>query len=206
MTLIAFEPNGHRYTVMLPTGQVVTPPSVTQILHSIYPRREHPEVLARSAQLGRDVHRGVELLLADKLEPSSVDDYVAPYLEALKVFLFSCDFRVTHCEPEDLAVFSLRYGYAGMLDLRGTMMGALGRRKPWQLDIKTGVESPLHALQTAGYEGAWSEMTGEPWALRGALYLRPTGKFMLRPHTSSSDHPRFMAALTCSRFKLEHDL
>lgn len=187
---LTFDPATHTYTL---DGRVV--PSVTQVLRALpddYAMVD-PAVLERAAELGRAVHRIIELDILGGLVLEEVDFHLLPYLDQWREFLASSGFRPLLSES---LVASRRYGYAGTLDLFGLLNG----RKAL-LDNKRTAAVPRKAgPQTAGYRIALSETRPDLLAPdepvdRFALHLTPN-RWQLVPFRAATDQRVFLSALT----------
>lgn len=185
----------HRYFI-----DGVERPSVTQIIDAVlsdmYLIPAH--VLEPARQLGTAVHVATALDDSGCLDESTVHPVVRPYLEAYRRFRRERRFTPLVIEQK---VYSARYCYAGTLDRIGFFDsgGALV-----QLDIKSGMALPEVGPQTAAYDQAFFETTGERAQERGALYLQDDGSYVLRPCHDPSDFSTFLAALQIYNYRLKH--
>ena len=175
-------------------GGVVLP-SVTQILRPLIDLSGIPrDVLEAKRDLGQRVHAACHYLSENDLDPSSVDPDVEPYLAGFERFL-----RETGAEiiANEQFVHSQQWGYAGQLDLIARIDGATHL-----LDIKSCVAVPMSAgPQTAAYLRA----LGDPSVThRGALRLKPDGRYVLEPLHNPNDWAAFFAALSLLRYKESH--
>ena len=137
---------------------------------------------------GTAVHLASALLHEDDLDEDSLDPAVNTHLAAYKSFL-------KHVQPTDIScelpVLNEELGYCGTAD---RLWKINGRRAI--TDLKCGVKSPWHQLQTAGYAGCYKI----PLA-RFALYLRENGTFEFVEHKSRGDWPAFKAVLLLAQWK-----
>lgn len=189
---LQFDAELHRY--MLDGRRL---PSVTEILH---PVTEHEycgvdrEVMDRAAALGKAVHRLVELDIAGTLDEDALDDSLRPYLSQWRQFLAQSGFLAIHSERR---VHSARYGYAGTLDLAGTLNGTHA-----VIDAKRTAAVPRSAgPQTAAYRHALAELYDGEWQVadRYALHLTPE-RWRLVPQKDPNDLRVFLAALTLHNY------
>lgn len=184
-------------------GNVV--PSVTQALGRLSAeeyRGVDAEVMERAAQLGKAVHRVIELDLRDDLDVESLSEGLLPYYESWRNFLATSGFTAVLSEQR---VYSARYGYAGTLDLFGILNG-----EAVLIDAKRTAQVPRTAgPQTAAYETALRESLPDvitrhndlttparDLIRRFALHLRADGTWRLVPFTDRSDLRVFLAQVT----------
>jgi len=157
-----------------------------------------PEVMARAAARGTAVHRMIELDATGRLDETSVDDQLLPYLEKWRQFVTQSRFVPILAEHR---VASRRYGYGGTLDLFGFLNDKLAL-----IDAKSVVRvMPTTGPQTAAYELALREW--DPHILpphskvaRYALQLPRDARWQLVPFTSPRDTRTFLAALEIHNF------
>lgn len=198
MTLLDTTPTTYRLGD--DAGAVREYPRVTSILSLVRSdlRDIPPEVLHRAAERGKAVHRACWILCADPsgLHWPSLHPDLRGYVEAFQAFQKATGCRVLQAEQ---LVVSERYGYAGRADL---FVEGLSRYLDC-VDIKSGVEHPSHALQTAAYRMAYIEMTGTRRSVaRWGLYLRDDGSYRLVSHlTGEADFKVFCALLTAWRWQ-----
>lgn len=161
-------------------------PSVTQVLGPYTDLSRIPRaILDHKRALGQAVHRAIELYLADDLDESSLDPQVADYFAGFLAFEAHSGFRMQMSEQR---VYSLKYGYAGTLDLLGELPTG-----PALIDTKcTTTIYPTAGPQTAAY----AEAVGERRIHRYILQLAPGGKYDLVPCRDPGDWSVFQAALT----------
>lgn len=159
---LGFDEPTHAYTL---NGRRV--PSVTQILDPLQMLEGIPwDVLEAARIFGNHVHLGCHLYNLGSLDWDSLDTFLASYIRGYVKFLQETSFLVLASEER---VASVRCGYAGTLDLRGI----LNKRK-WIVDIKSTATLPRTVgPQTAAYEHAYNEGSGEKYALRACLHLKP---------------------------------
>lgn len=191
---IEFFEDGHRYVV---DGREL--PSVTKVLKRLADGYEcvDPDVLERASLLGQAVHKLIELDVRRVLDEDALDDALRPYLAQWREFIATSGFVPLLSEER---VASLRYGYAGMLDLFGTLNGDAAL-----IDAKRTALVPRKAgPQTAGYEIALRESHPDivkratrdgPLLRRFALHLTPE-RWQLVPFRNQNDSRVFLSALT----------
>lgn len=160
-------------------------PGVTSILKPLYSdlRFVGADLLEWKSSLGKAVHRAVELHVKDDLVYDSLDPIVAAYFAQYLNFEGDVGFKPAAAE---IMVYS-SLGYAGTFDL----LGALGKFTGL-VDLKiTSTLSPAVRLQTAAYQHAHKEMTGQ-CPKRYALRLTPD-RYRLEPYETRTDTPDFAA-------------
>lgn len=111
-----FDPVAHRYTL---DGKKL--PGVTSVLKPIsgaHYAGVDPAVMERAAELGRAVHRLIELDLANDLDLDELDPVLLPYYNGWRQFLATSGFKAQLSEQQ---MASRRQGYAGTLDLFGRL-------------------------------------------------------------------------------------
>lgn len=190
MSGLTFDDATHTYRV----GSALVP-SVTQILKPLTDLSGiPPDVLERKRDLGSRVHLACQLDDEDDLDEASVEDDVAPYLEAWRRFLLESGAIVLENERK---VYEPTMRYAGTLD---NVLGYDGSK--WVVDKKTSIATPLATgPQTAAYLRA----LGDPSVTRrAAIRLQPDGKYRFDPLTGADDWAAFFACLTLQRFKESH--
>lgn len=190
MTDLAFDEATHTYRWR---GVVV--PSVTQVLRPLIDLSGiPPAVLEAKRDLGTRVHAACQFDAEGDLDEATVEDDVAPYLEAWRRFLAESDAVILASERR---VFNPLYGYAGTLDLELDIGGDL-----WIVDIKTSIATPLSAgPQTAAYAAA--RPAGRT-AGRAALRLRPDGTYRFDQRQHADDWSVFLSCLTLHRYLESH--
>lgn len=188
-----FDEAQHRYTL---GGRML--PGVTTVLRPITEheyRTVDRETMERAAQLGRAVHKLIELDIAGTLDEDHLDDSLRSYLVHWRKFRAQSGF-----EPilSEMHVHSVRYGYAGTLDLCGRLDGRMAL-----VDAKRTASLPrIAGPQTAGYEIALTER-------RPDLAAQPIDRYALRitpdycrldPLKDPNDRRVFLAALTLHNY------
>jgi hypothetical protein len=188
--LLTFDESTHTYRV---GGGVV--PGVTSILRPLSNFDGVPKgVLEAKADLGRRVHAACEFDDDGDLDEDTVQEDVAPYLQAYRAFRRDSAATVVHNE---VRVYDGALRYAGTLD---RVMGLNGAQ--WLVDLKTCISTPIAVgPQTAAYLRALSDPAVTH---RAALRLRPDGSYRFEPLTGADDWSTFLACLTLLRFKESH--
>ena len=152
----------------------VSVPGVTsalQVISAAAYAHVDPEVLAAKAELGRAVHRLIELDCLGDLDVESLPAELVPYYVAWRQFLRTSGAEVVLSECK---VYSRRYGYAGQLDLLLRLNGILSL-----VDAKCVVAvMPSTGPQTRAYEVALREcrpdvLVPDAPCRRYALQLKP---------------------------------
>lgn len=200
--MLAFDEASHTYTA---DGVVV--PSVTQVLAPLNGYGHIPPgVLETARQRGVAVHRMVELDCKGDLDEEGLPEWMLPALVNWRKFVAESGFEMLQSEYR---VFNKSYGYAGTLDLFGTMRdGKSAWRTEAFIDIKRSfLAGPLIGVQLAGYKDAYLAQEGIGRnAKRFALKLTETGPYRLEPFTDKSDFHTFISLLNIHQFKRKHSL
>jgi hypothetical protein len=159
MSDVIFKPEDHTYWL----GRHRLP-SVTEILQPLTDFRfVREDVLQWKSDLGRAVHRAIELHLLDDLEYDSLGGEVAQYFAQFLEFQRDSNFRAIATE----LVVSHPLGYAGTLDAVGVI-----NRKVAVIDWKTTTAlSPTVGLQTAAYANAVDKTPGDIPSVEGRRYV-----------------------------------
>lgn len=195
--LLTFDPAEHVYHL---DGRKI--PGVTEVLDQLVDFRFVKAAdLERARQLGRAVHVACEIEdNGQVIDPKTLAPVVVPYLEAYRKFL-------AEVKPEwrgiEEKVCHEMHRYAGTLDRRGFVF-----KRRSVLDIKSGVESPTVALQTAAYLEAHDSVYGadEETPSRFALYLRDDATYRLTEIKTSrqQDFRTFLSALNLYNWRHAH--
>lgn len=192
-----FDPAAHVYTL---NGRRV--PSVTQILDPLNVLDGIPwSVLEAARVFGNYVHAACHLYNLGTLDWDSMDDVLASYVRGYVRFLTDSGFVVIASEER---VASVKIQYAGTLDLRGVMPGKRPRRII--ADIKSTATLPRTVgPQTAAYDAAYCEASGEKQHERYCLHLKPDGYTWapLKDGRRVQDFTLFLSALNIHRFRSE---
>ena len=191
--MLKFDEATHTYTL---DGKVL--PSVTTVLKPLYSFDGiPPEVVERKRQIGKAVHKAIELDLADDLNAASLAPEVAPYFAAW--VRFKVEFR-PESQGGGSEVRVHTASYAGTVDL---ITGRVGHGDTWVIDFKTSAQvGPVVALQTAAYAHAAHEMGAVPHGpKRAALHLLPTGRYKLIEHKDRNDIRVFQSLLITHQWR-----
>ena len=160
---ITFDPAIHAYSIY-----GIRVPSVTQCLKACGFIEERGDEYAMKR--GEYVHEATALDDAGKLDESSLDPVILPYVQAWRRFRKDSGFLPLKIECR---VGHPVYRYAGTLD----RIGEMPDDGQWVLDIKTGSPADWHPLQTALYAVAAEYMDGDVTLKRAAVYLRDNGSY-----------------------------
>lgn len=197
-----YDAETHTYRL---NGEVV--PGVTTVLKRISQeayRFVDRALMDRAAALGTAVHKLIELRIAGTLDTDALDPQLLPYLHSWDRFIATSGFLPLLSEQ---IVWSLRYRFAGQLDLLGELHDCIAL-----IDAKRCAQVPVTAgPQTAGYEIAARERfpelfrSGRP-VKRFALQLNTDGTHRLVPFTDPDDARVFLSELTTRNFLRKHKL
>jgi hypothetical protein len=192
---LVFDPASHTYTV---DGRVL--PSVTEVCNVLAPNyyaNVPPDVLERKRAIGVALHAAIALDVNGDLDESSVAPEISLYFKAWRSFAVAVGWKTLVVEKP---MHNERYGYAGTPDLIGRMGN--DPSTSWLLDVKSAcVLSPLTAVQTAAYADMARSATGFSLSRRGALHLRPDGRFEVKQYDDPDDVQAFLAALNVLRWR-----
>lgn len=190
---IDFDEPTHTYTV---SG--LRYPSVTEVVGMLRPESGAPQkLLEYKRQLGKAVHKAIELMERGTLNVDTVDPAIVPFVGAWSKFKAETDFSVLHSE---MIVYSKKIRVAGTLDLtgmRGKFIELLDLKAVWEMGDET-------AIQTAGYAMLYQEMTGVKVDRRGGLQLLANGNYSYYPYKDVNDKNVFMACLSVHNWKALH--
>jgi hypothetical protein len=160
-----FDAASHTYSV----GGVIVP-SVTTVIGAVCPwLYDHSSDFAR--ERGSVVHEVCQLHDEGDLDESTVHPICAGFFEGWKRFLAESKFQIVANERR---IYSPTYGFAGTLDRVGILNGNLVL-----IDLKTGDPGWQVALQTAAYQFAYQEETGELVDERYGCWLHEDGTYTL---------------------------
>ena len=148
-------------------------------------------ILHHARWRGRAVHIATHYHDEGTLDPASVHEEIAPYLEAWKAFL--ADRRVVLEELEVRYAHPV-FRYGGQLD---RIVRAPGRRLPIVCDLKTGDEQGV-GFQLAAYAELYRHAKGLPisperWSVRLIPDRRPP--YIVSEYREASDWRTFRSAL-----------
>lgn len=192
---IDFDEPSHTYTV---DGRRF--PSVSEISGMLRPESgAREDVLEYKRQIGKAVHKAIELMEAGTLDASTLDPAIVDYVNAWRKFKDESRFTVLHSE---MIVVSRKLRVAGTLDLTGMRAGdqfveLLDLKAVWSMGDET-------AIQTAGYAICYEEMTGVKVDRRGGLQLLRDGTYRYHPYKDGNDRNVFLACLTLHNWKALH--
>ena len=162
------------------------------------------DVLQAAALRGTLVHRALHWWVLGTLDMSSVDPAIAGYVAA--GIRFHEESRFVTANAEQL-VYDPVHHYCGTFDLDGTIGDEL-----WLFDYKTGIILPGHGLQLAAYLNCRRSPRRYRYA---ALQLKADGNYqvheagrsgILRHCNFQRDLSIFLAALACSKWRLEQNI
>lgn len=159
---ITFDPEEHRYTIDDGVEE-----SVTQVLSecgiSDFSGVD-PDVLWWAQQRGTMVHRAAHFINQHNLDPATVDDRIAGYVEAWRAFRRDHELQVHHSEHIVHRRLTIRGGAVIVpnrtdLHIIGTLdvAGLIKKHGPIILDIKTGEETESWPIQLASYAMAYTD-------------------------------------------------
>lgn len=187
---LIFDARSHTYIMR---GELV--PGVTSVLKPLIDFAGIPrDVLEAKADLGRRIHAATEFDDDGDLDEDSVEEDVAPYLAAYRLFRQESGAVVV---ANERMVYDPMYRYAGTLDRVLAIDGV-----EWLTDLKSCVTTPLSAgPQTAAYLRALNDPRV---TRRAALRLRPDGTYRFEPLTSPDDWSTFYACLAIRRYLEKH--
>lgn len=192
-TELVFDVATHTYRY---NGNVV--PGVTSVIESVglsdFSMVPH-DVLEQAKAFGAEVHKVTEKLDRGQQIQGDISNATGLYLCHYIKFLHDLDVEIIEIEKR---VFSEKYVYAGTLD-RIAVLRKLSNQ-PVLFDIKTGVKSISHKVQTAAYEYAYKTDKRQKMD-RYTLYLSNDGYKLSEAHTSRKDFDVFLAALSVHNFK-----
>lgn len=185
-----FDEATHTYTL---DGKRI--PSVTQIIGTIDPVVETPEVIEAGIR-GTICHDACEYHDRGELDESAVDPSYLGHVHGWQKFRAECPFEIHEIE---LAFAHAKHQYAGRID-RVVGLGKYGLQRSI-LDIKTGAERAVHRLQLAAYKEGYEHMTGNKIKQSGCVYLRENGTYSVKWHNDPNDLYDFLAMLRVARWK-----
>lgn len=192
---LRFVDEGHAYFL---DGRQV--PAVSDILEP-YWKAEYfaagSEVMERARQVGNAVHYAVHLDMLGTLDRKSLHPVIAPIFEQWLRFRDASHTMGIKFTGSELRTFHAGLGYAGTLDLEGTIFDA-----PLITDTKSGsVVSKVARLQTAAYAIARASHRAIDCRLyrRAVLQLRPD-KWRFVEMNERSDFDAFQFALGLHHF------
>ena len=138
---------------------------------------------------GRIVHECCALLAKNNLDWNTVDDRIVGWVRSYEKLL---DHTKWVANAVEVSLFDPLLGFAGTFDCDFENENLF--------DIKTGVKSKWHKLQTAAY----AKLHGSK-PKRGTLYLREDGELpKIEYHYDSTDWPAFLTCLNWVRVKEQY--
>lgn len=149
-----------------------------------------PDLMQAALARGRAVHAAIEYLNRGCLDETTVHPlirgYVASY-RAWRAILNPVTIRTEHTWVSD------RHRYGGRLDWKASLSGR--HSGCWIIDIKSGAQSEVDALQTAAYWALDVENDKPKGPLfRAALYVHRDGSpATFVPHTDPNDLAVFLS-------------
>lgn len=190
---VIFNEAAHTYTV-----NGVRYPSVTEVVGMLRPESgARQDVIEYKRQIGKALHKAVELYEGNDLDPDSLDPVVAPYFEGWVKFKRDVGFEMLHSE---MIVASTKLRVAGTLDLvgmRAKLIELLDLKAVWTMGDET-------AIQTAGYSMLYEEMTGVKVDRRAGLQLLRDGTYRYHQYKDANDRNVFLACLSVHNWKALH--
>lgn len=189
---IQFIEDSHRYYL---GGLEV--PNVTRILEPVSSDYGSVpfDVLERKRVIGELTHKATALYDAGLLDEDSVDETIAPYVDAWKKFVAESGFVPLAIEE---IVFSKKYFYTGRLDRVGWLHQDL-EGPLFTVDIKCREACPPDAgPQTSAYTNAFNETAEHKVTERRVVLLHDDGKYkcVTPPDSHNNDLAVFLACLT----------
>lgn len=197
--MLTFDEAAHHYF-----WNGVRVPNVTSVLAPLVDySRVPPDALERARLQGVAIHHMVERdCKNDGLDPDTLPDWMRGHYAAWRRFTEETAFQ---CIASEERVFHEGMGYAGTLDLVGTMRNARNQDAHALIDVKRSFYAgPVIGLQLAAYAEAWNRMKDSNVARRFALRLDADGKYRLEPFEDRSDFAVFTAQLATYRWKERH--
>lgn len=195
---IDFNEADHSYRL---DGQPV--PGVSEIIEASYDFRfVSQEALEASRDLGKKVHKTIELHEGGRLNRATLDPLLDGYLVQWERFKADMGYLP---EASEVLVASKRFMYCGTLDSHGLWLSGfvsnVAEERAALVDIKTGAEYPGHRLQTAGYKLAATEMGILPDStLRASVYLEPDS-YTVRFYDHYADEAAFTGLAMYANWK-----
>ena len=196
-SLLHFDDSSHSYTYDGEHFDGVT--TILKPLSELAYKNISLAVMEAARQLGMAVHKVIELDIKGTLDEDSLDDVLRPYLFAWRQFKAQSGFIPLLSEQR---VFSIRYRYAGTLDIFGILNGDAAL-----IDAKrVCMVQPVTGPQLAAYEIALRECQPEVVANavsgpapgrinRFALQLKPEEKWKLVQFRERTDAQDFLSIL-----------
>lgn len=177
---LTFEESTHTYRLM-PSGKII--PSVSTIIGSVFPFNAKGLAVERAVDLGKAVHKAIELDIKGKLDFASVDSVIMPYLNQAQEAINRLNIYKTKCQTE-VFLASKKYGFAGTFDLAEKVI----------VDFKTGQKSIHHRLQVAAYRHLWNSNNKDKIKKAYVVYLNSN---IFEPEIIEEQPQDFQAFLNC---------
>jgi len=146
-----------------------------------------------SRNRGSYIHQIVHWHIIDELDTDSIDPTLKPYYDAW--LAFERDVGFVSIEVEQPRINHV-YQFGGIPDHVALLNG-----KESIIDVKSGVDIPATALQTAAQEILIGKLLP-----RYSLQLKADGKYSLKHHTDRQDRKIFLSALACYNWRKNHGL
>lgn len=195
---LQFRESDHTYTY---GGAHV--PGVTTVIEDTLDSfsRVPRDVLERSRQLGKAVHKACALHDLKDLNISTVHEAVTPYLNAWIRFCKEQNFMALEIEAQ---VFHRKHMYAGTTDRVGYVKGC---QSAAIIDIKSGLIMPSARIQTAAYQEAYNFRRKEGWAeKRYIVQLKSDGNYHVEECHDKGDFSVFLSALHMHHWRLKNKI
>lgn len=188
---LTYNDTNHEYKL---NGLII--PSVTQVLKGaglVNLDFVNEDLLAEKADLGKKVHLTTELFDNGTLDIDFLHPTLKAYLDSW--IKFKADFNFTPTDIE-LQLFHKLYRFAGRVDRVGLANGVLTL-----VDIKSGIHTKTHAIQTAAYTLLYNQdkKKGEQIKKRFTVYVKPEG-YKVEENKGANDQNIFLAALTIHNY------
>lgn len=153
--------------------------------------------MERARQIGNAVHLAIHLDLTGRLDESTIDPAIAGHFARWREFRAAAPTMGIEFTASELRTFHAGLGYAGTLDIEGTIWG-----EPFIADAKSGsVVSKVARLQTAGYAIARASHRAIDFRKyrRAVLQLRPD-KWRFVETNDAIDFTAFQSAIALHHF------
>ena len=188
---LTYNDSNHEYKL---DGMII--PSVTQVLKGaglVSLDFVNEQLLEEKADLGKKVHLTTELYDNGTLDLDELHPTLKAYLDSWIKFKEDFHFISTAIE---LQLFHKLYRYAGRIDRVGLANGVLTL-----IDIKSGIHTKTHAIQTAAYTLLYNQdkKKGEQIKKRFTVYVKPEG-YKVEGNKGANDQNIFLSALTIHNF------
>jgi hypothetical protein len=185
--VVEFDEASHTYKL---DGKPV--PSVSEVIRPAYDFRfVKQEALDRAADLGKKVHRAIQLADINRLNEDKLDPVLANYLHQWRRAKEMMRIRII---KNELVLHSKKLQYCGTTDTIVEFLDQDGNVEgDGILDIKTGSKFAAHKLQTMGYTIAGREMgLLSNSSKRASIYLDEDGFDWSWHINDNADHAGFI--------------